>query len=33
MLPISFFHYQKLNKEHGDSSSSEDTDDDFEDVL
>ena len=33
MLPISFFHYQKLNKEHGDNSSSEDADDDFEDIL
>jgi CDP-diacylglycerol--serine O-phosphatidyltransferase len=33
MLPISFFHFQKLNKEHGDNSSSEDADDDFEDIL
>ena len=33
MLHISFFHFQKLNKEHGDNSSSEDADDDFEDIL
>ena len=33
MLPISFFHYQKLNKEHGDNSPPEDTDEDFEDIL
>jgi hypothetical protein len=33
MLPISFFHYQKLKKEHGDSSLTEDADDDFEDIL
>ena len=30
MLPISFFHYQKLNRENADSNSS---DDDFEDIL
>ena len=32
MLPISFFHYQKLNKEHANSNSADD-DEDFEDVL
>ena len=32
MLPISFFHYQKLNKDHADSNSADD-DEDFEDVL
>ena len=33
MLPISFFHYQKLSKENADSNSSDDADDDFEDIL
>jgi hypothetical protein len=32
MLPISFFHFQKLNKDHADSNSADD-DEDFEDVL
>ncbi|MBD1168124.1 hypothetical protein IDH29_02950 [Pelagibacterales bacterium SAG-MED06] len=31
MLPISFFHYQKLKKQHADSSIADD--DDLEDVL
>ena len=33
MLPISFFHYQKLKKQHADSNSVDDDDDDLEDVL
>jgi CDP-diacylglycerol--serine O-phosphatidyltransferase len=32
MLPISFFHYQKLKKQHADNNSDDD-DDDLEDVL
>jgi CDP-diacylglycerol--serine O-phosphatidyltransferase len=31
MLPISFFHYQKLKRQHADNSSADD--DDLEDVL
>jgi CDP-diacylglycerol--serine O-phosphatidyltransferase len=31
MLPISFFHYQKLKKQHADNSLADD--DDLEDVL
>jgi CDP-diacylglycerol--serine O-phosphatidyltransferase len=33
MLPISFFHYQKLKKQHADNNSDDDDDDDLEDVL
>jgi len=33
MLPISFFHYQKLKKQHTDNNSADDDDDDLEDVL
>ena len=33
MLPVSFFHYQKLRKENQDKDSIDENDEDFEDIL